>query len=54
MMSLKVRKPTEQVDFKPFNFLVQHHENTKPNESNTTKNKYIVWFCLNGFLFGLE
>jgi hypothetical protein len=23
-------KPTIQVDFKPFNFLVQQHENTKP------------------------
>ena len=53
MMSLKVSKPIIHVDFKPFNILVQQHENTKPTESNTIKN-YIVWFRLNGFLFGLE
>ena len=52
MMSLKVRKPTQQVDFKPFNFLVQHRENTKPNESNIIEKQNIVWFRLNGFLFG--
>ena len=34
---LKVRKPTIHVDLKPFNFLVQQHENTKPIESNTIK-----------------
>jgi hypothetical protein len=33
----KVKKPTVRVGFKPFNFLVQQHENIKPNESNTTK-----------------
>ena len=27
--------------FKPFNFLVQQHENTKPTESNTTN--YILF-----------
>ena len=53
MMSLKVRKPTIHVNFKPFNFLVQQHENIKSTESITIK-KYIVWFCLNGVLFGLE
>ena len=34
-------KPTIQVDFKPFNFLVQQHENTKPTESNPIK--YILF-----------
>jgi hypothetical protein len=38
---LKVRKPTIRVDFKPFNFLVQQHETTKPSESNTIK--YILF-----------
>ena len=40
---VEVWKPTICVDFKPFDFLVQQHENTKPTESNTTK--YIL-FCL--------
>ena len=36
----KVRKSTKHVDFKPFNFLVQQHENTKPTKSNIIlKNK---------------
>jgi hypothetical protein len=33
---LKVRKPTICVDFKPFNYCVQQHENTKPIKSDTT------------------
>ena len=32
----KLRKLTICVDFKPFNFLVQQHDNTEPPESNTT------------------
>ena len=38
---LKLRKPTICVDFEPFNFLVQQHENTKPTKSNTTN--YILF-----------
>ena len=49
----KVTKPTIRVDFKPVNFLVQQHENTKPTENNTT-NYSFVWFCLNGFIYDLE
>jgi hypothetical protein len=37
----RMRKPTICVDFKPFNTLMQQHENTKPTESNTTK--YILF-----------
>ena len=33
----KVRKSTKCAHFKPFNFLVQQHNNTQPTESNTTK-----------------
>ena len=38
---LKVRKPTIHVDLKPFNFLVQQHENIEPPKSNITK--YILF-----------
>ena len=50
----KVRKPTIPVDFKPFNFVVQQHDNIEPIESNTTK--YVIfilfewislWFRMN-------
>jgi hypothetical protein len=41
---LKVREPTLHVDFKPFDFLVQQHENTEPTESNI--NKYIYFLVL--------
>ena len=33
--NLKVRKPNIHVDFKPFNLLVQQHENTEPTERYT-------------------
>lgn len=33
----KVRKPVVHVDFKPFNYPVQQHDNTEPTKSNTTK-----------------
>ena len=41
---LKVRKPTICVAFRPFNFLVQQHENIEPTESNTTN--YILFGCV--------
>ena len=48
----KATKLITCVDFKPFNFLVQQHENTKQTESNTTH--YVVWFDLNELLSDLE
>jgi hypothetical protein len=49
----KVRKPNIHVDFKPFNFLVQQHENIEPTEGNTS-NYILFGFGLNGILFGLK
>jgi hypothetical protein len=39
----KVRKPDIHVDFKPFNFLVQQHENIETTES------YTINYILFGF-----
>jgi hypothetical protein len=38
-MPVESEKPIIRVDFEPFNFFVQQHENTKPTKSNTTKYK---------------
>ena len=43
---IEMKKPIIRVDFKPFNFLVQQHENTEPTESNPTK--YSL-YCLVSF-----
>ena len=34
-MLVDVRKPTVRANFKPFNFLVQQHENTDSTDDNT-------------------